>query len=85
MRQLVAFLGQGLVVEFARLLRVQREVELVHPAELEARLAERVVTGLRAGQPLGQVGGMGGELVGDDALAYVALVRQAQVVSGPRV
>src|SRR5712691_3291586 len=34
---------QGLVVELARRLRIEREVELVLPAKLEARLTERVV------------------------------------------
>jgi len=38
-RELGAFLRQCLVVEFLRLLRVEAEVELVGPAEFEARLA----------------------------------------------
>jgi hypothetical protein len=46
------FLGQGFVVEFARLVRIEAEVELVVPAELEARLGQRVVADLRAGWPL---------------------------------
>jgi hypothetical protein len=65
--ELGAILGQGLVVEFARLVRVEAEVELVVPAEFEARLAQRVVADLRARVALGQIGGVGGELVGDDA------------------
>src|SRR5712691_11793262 len=40
---------QRLVVELARGLRVEREVELVLPAELEAGLTERVVPLARAG------------------------------------
>jgi len=62
MRQLVCFLGHGFVVEFLRLVRVEAKVELVLPAELEARFAQRVVTRLRAGVALGQVGGMRGNL-----------------------
>jgi len=37
MRDLAGFPGQGFVVEFARLVRVEAEVELVFPAEFEAR------------------------------------------------
>ena len=36
MRDLVRLLGQGLVVVFARGVGVEREVELVVPAEVEA-------------------------------------------------
>jgi hypothetical protein len=39
MRELGAFLRERLVVEFLRLLRVEAEVELIGPAELEACLA----------------------------------------------
>src|SRR5581483_4660337 len=41
--QLGALLRQRLVVEFLGLLRIQAEIELVFPAELEARLGQRVV------------------------------------------
>ena len=68
-RDLGRILGQGFVVEFARLVGVEAEVELVFPAEFEARLGQRVVADLRAGMAFGQVGGMGGDLVGDDAVA----------------
>jgi hypothetical protein len=54
-----------------RLLRIEAEVELVFPAELEARLGERVVAHLRAGMALGEVGRVRGDLVGDDAVAHV--------------
>ena len=55
-------LGQGLVVEALGLVRVEAEVELVVPAELEARLAQRVVADLRARVALGQVGGVAASL-----------------------
>ena len=51
-RQLRAVLRQRLVVELARLVRIEAEVELVLPAELEARLRQRIVADLRAGWPL---------------------------------
>src|SRR5262245_9505148 len=43
MRDLRAFLRQGLVVELLCRVRVEPEVELVGPAELEARLGKRIV------------------------------------------
>ena len=72
--------GQRLVVERGRGVGVEREVELVVPAELEARLRERVVPGLRAGVALREVGGVGGDLVGDDAVLHVLAVGQAEVL-----
>ncbi len=66
---------QGLVVELAGGLGIEREVELVLPAELEARLRQRVVPGPRSRMALGEVGGVGRDLVGDDAVLDVLLVR----------
>ena len=51
-------LRQRLVVEFARLVGIEAEVELVLPAEFEARLGKRVVTQLRARMPFREIGGM---------------------------
>ena len=74
-----AFLGQSLIVELARGLGVEREIELIFPAELEARFADGVVAVLRAGMAFGQIGGVGGDLVGDDAVFDVLLVRQSEM------
>ncbi len=71
MRHLVRLLGQRLVVVVARGVGVEREVELVDPAELEAGAGERVVAQLRRRVALGEVGGVGGDLVGDDAVLDV--------------
>ena len=57
--ELGAFLRQRFVVKFLRLFGVEAEVELIGPAELETRLAERVVAQLRARMALGEVGGVG--------------------------
>src|SRR4051812_18563573 len=46
MRDLRGIFRQRFVVEFARLVRVEAEVELVFPTEFEARLRERIVTHL---------------------------------------
>jgi hypothetical protein len=48
-RRLGRFLRQGRVVELAGSVRVKAQVELVFPAELEARLAQGVVAVSRAG------------------------------------
>ncbi|MPM54526.1 hypothetical protein SDC9_101304 [bioreactor metagenome] len=72
-------------MEFLGLVRVEAEVELVFPAELEACFGERVVADLRARVALGQIGGVRGELVGDDAFLDVLLVGQAQVLLGRHV
>src|SRR2546422_2973596 len=53
---------QRLVVELTRGLRVEREVELGIPPQLEARLTERVVPLARAGVALGEIRGVGGDL-----------------------
>jgi len=55
--------GEGLVVERAGSVRVEGQVELVFPTEFESGVGHRVVPGLRAGVALGQVGGVGGDLV----------------------
>ena len=56
MRHLHRVLGQRFVVEVLGGVRIQAEVELVFPAEFEARLRDRVVADLRARMPLGEVG-----------------------------
>jgi hypothetical protein len=61
----------SVVVELAGLLRVEREVELVLPAENSNRAFDSVVPGLRPRMPLGEVRGVGGEPVGHHALPDV--------------
>ncbi len=78
MRDLVRFLRQGLVVEGPRRFRVEREVELVFPAELEARPRQGVIAQLGGRMSLGKIGGVGGDLVGDDADFDVVAVGQAR-------
>src|SRR5439155_8230985 len=74
-----------LVVIGAGGVRVHRQVELVLPAELEAGRRQGVVPRLGAGVPLGQVGGVGGDLVGDYVLLDVVAVGQAEVLLGRHV
>src|SRR5450830_1787726 len=82
MRDLGRVLRQGFVVIRARGVRVEAEVELVFPTELETRLAQRVIANLRAGMPFREIGCMRGDLVGDDPGLHVILVGQAQVFLG---
>jgi hypothetical protein len=57
-------------------LRIEREVELVFPPELEARLGQGLVPEVGGRVTLGQIGGVGGNLVGDDPLPDIVLVGQ---------
>ena len=82
MGALGAFLRQGFIVKFARRHGIEAQVELVFPAEFEARLAQRVVAILRARMALGQVRGVSGDFVGDDPVLHVFLVRQAEMLLG---
>ena len=59
MGDLVGVLRQGRVVVFARGVGVQPKVELVLPAEVEARAAQRVVAQLRGRVTLGEIGRRG--------------------------
>src|SRR5436305_11283569 len=69
-----SFGREGLVMVCLRRLRIEREVELVLPAELEARFGERVVVQLRPRMSLSQIGGVRGNLVGNHSVFYVIFV-----------
>src|SRR5450830_2121031 len=74
MRHLGGILGQGFIVEFACLVRVQADIELVIPAKFKARLGQGVVADLRTRMAFRQIRRMRGDLVGDDAILDVYLV-----------
>ena len=59
---------------------VERQRKLVVPAELKARARERQVPVGRARVLLGEVGGVRGDAVRDDALLDVVAVGQAEVL-----
>src|SRR5947208_1809295 len=77
---LVGFLRQGFVVEAFCGVRIEAEVELVGPAEVEAGAAERIVAELGGGVALAEIGGVGGDLVGDDADLDVVTIRETQML-----
>src|SRR6202035_1612165 len=70
---------ERLVVHRASGLGIEAQVELIFPAEVEACLRERVVPPLRARMPLGEVGCMRRDLVGDDPVFHVLPIRQAEM------
>ena len=69
-------------MELACRFGVEAEIELVLPPEFKPGLAQGVVAVLGAGVAFGEVGGVGGDFVGDDAVFDVFLVGQAEVFLG---
>ena len=61
-------------------LGVEREVELVFPTELVAGFAHGIVAQLRSGVPLGKVGSMGRNLIGDNSVAHILETLGLEVV-----
>src|SRR5882757_10161196 len=76
MRSLGSLLRERLIVKLAGRLGVERKIELIFPTKFETRFADGVVAVLRAGMAFGQIGGVGGDFVGDDPVFDVFLVRQ---------
>ena len=62
--------------------RVERQVELVFPAEFKTRLAHGIVAQLCARMAFCDVGGMGCYLICDHAVAHVFEIRQRKVFFG---
>ena len=61
---------------------IERQVELVFPAEFEAGLAHGVIADLCAGMSFGKVGGMGCDLVGDHTVAHIFEVGECEMFLG---
>ena len=80
MRDFMGFLGQRFVVEAARGVGIEAEVELVFPAEIEAGAGEGVVAQLGGGVALAEIGRVRCNLVGDDAGLDVVAVGQAEML-----
>ena len=75
MRFLHAVLGQRRIMEGPRFFRIESDVELINPPEFKARLAHGIVANLRSGDTLSQVRRVRGNLISDDAVLDVRLVR----------
>lgn len=54
---------------------VEAQVKLVLPAEFEAGEGQGVIAFLRAGMAFGEVSGVGGDFIGDDAGFHIVAVR----------
>src|SRR5688572_20349412 len=74
-----AFLREGFIMKFAGGFGIEAEVELIFPTEFETGFAQGIVPELRAGMTFGEVGGVRGNLISDDAVFDVFLVRQAEM------
>src|SRR5262249_52981352 len=79
---LVVVVGQGFVMHGAGGFGIKREFELFLPIEGVAGVTQSVVAIASAGTVASNVGRMGGNLVGDDAVFYVFLVRKSQMLFG---
>ena len=60
--------------------RIERERELLLPVEFVAGVAERVIAIAGAGTSSGDIGGVGGNLVGNDAVFHVFLIGQPEML-----
>ncbi len=67
MGDLCGVVRQRCVVELLGGIRIERQMELVFPPEFKPGLREGIVANLRAWMTLREVGGVCGDLVGDDA------------------
>ena len=77
-----AFGRECFVVEVDGTGRVETESELVAPAEFEASFRDGVIALLGGGVSFGKVGGVSGDLVGDDSFADVVAVGESKVLFG---
>src|SRR5580704_12964003 len=76
---LIEVVGQVLVVHGFGGRGIERQLELFVPVEEEAGVAESIVAIACARAVTSNVGGVCGDLVGDDALLHIFRIRQAEV------
>src|SRR6185369_1687006 len=79
-RELGSLLWQRFVVILLGKLGIEREIELIFPAKLEASLRQRVVPVLRARMSLRQISRVSRNFVSYHAVLYVLLVRQPEML-----
>src|SRR6266404_4991666 len=79
MGTLCAFRRESFIMKLSSRVRIEREIELVFPSELESCFRDRVVAVLGAGVTFGKVGSVGGDLVCDYAVFDVFFVRQTEM------
>lgn len=71
---------RNLIIEPLCLFRVECQRELRGPVQLMTRVRHCVIAVTRTGQTECDIGGVGRDLAGDDALADVIFIRQTQVL-----
>jgi len=77
-----ALMWKGFIVIFPCAIRIEAQVELIFPAELETRLRKCVVAKLSTWPSFGEIGCMSGDFVGNDSIAYVVFIRKPQMLLG---
>ena len=82
MGHFAGFLRQGFVVIGPRGMRIECQIKLIFPAELEASFRHGVVADLRAGMAFSQIGCVRGDLVGNQPLLNILFIRQARCSFG---
>ena len=68
MRDFGTFCRQGFIVKFPRRIRIKGQIELIFPPEFKPGFAQCIIAVLRTGMSFGQIGRMGGNFVGDNAV-----------------
>lgn len=69
-------------MELTRTVRIEAQVELILPTELKTRLGESIVPQLYARPSFGQVRGVYGDLVANDARPDIFFVGLSEVFLG---
>ena len=85
MGDLRGILGQRLVMKLLGGLRIEGKIELIFPAEFKAGLGQGVIPRLGAGMAFGKIGGMRGDLIGNDPGLHILLVGQTEMLLGSDV
>mmetsp|Transcript_2080 Transcript_2080/g.3616 ORF Transcript_2080/g.3616 Transcript_2080/m.3616 type:complete len:280 (-) Transcript_2080:999-1838(-) len=85
MRILPGIMRNGLVMHRSGRDRVQGQVELIVPAELESSLRQSIVPLLCPWVSFGQVGRMGSNAVRNDASLHILAIRQPQMLLGRHI
>src|SRR5436853_4303256 len=78
-RRFRSLLRESLIMKFTSSFGIQSQIKLVLPSKLETRFADGVVAVLRARMAFGQIGGVGGDFIGNDPVLYVFFVRQPEM------
>ena len=79
-KTMIPEIGQGFIMKIFRGIRIQTKIELIIPAEFKTCLGQSVVADRGTRMTFGQIRGMRGDFVGNDAVLDVFFIGQAQVL-----